>query len=85
MIKIILTSFLLSFWFIHMSGMARSLRLNFKPFNCDVCLPVWVAIGLYWSPVWIVDMLLTAFAAGVASYFLTNLMLNLRNRQKLNA
>jgi len=85
MIKIILTSFLFSFWFIQMSGMVRSLRLNFKPFNCDVCLPVWVAIGLYWSPVWVVDMLLTAFSSGIASYYLTNLLLNLRNRQKINA
>lgn len=42
-------------------------NLNFKPFNCASCLASWTALGLYFSPTIIQEIVLVMFASGVAA------------------
>jgi hypothetical protein len=43
------------------------LRLNFKPFNCPVCLSYWAVFitGLLWNPVFILFAGVAALAANL--------------------
>ena len=82
---IVLASVTLSLWFIHFSGIPALLRLPAKPFRCDVCLPVWVSLGLYWLPSWIPEMLLIAFVSGIIAVPIRNLALNVIKKQTINA
>jgi ABC-type thiamin/hydroxymethylpyrimidine transport system permease subunit len=41
------------------------LRLNFKPFTCEPCLSVWVAIGLFFMPEIYSQITLVAFGSGI--------------------
>lgn len=81
MIKVILAAVLFSFYFIELGRFPLKWRLPAKPFGCEVCLPVWVALGLYWVPAWIIEYLIVCMAAPVVYLLLRNFVINLLNRQ----
>lgn len=77
MIKIVAAAVLVSFHFIELSKLGQRWKLPTKPFQCGVCLPVWIAAGLYWVPVWIIDLLIVSFSAPVVYIFFRNLFINI--------
>lgn len=80
MIKVILASVLFSFHFIELGRFGVRWKLPTKPFNCGICLPVWVALGLYWVPEWILDWIIVCFASPIVFVFFSNIFINLNKR-----
>lgn len=76
MIKIILAAIFFSFYFIEQARIPEKAHLEFKPFNCNICLSAWTALALYWAPVWVTDMVLVSFTAGVFAPLFRNFMYN---------
>ena len=79
MISNIVASILFTFYFIDMGRFHLKWKLPSKPFGCHICLSVWVALALYWSPDWISHMLIVMFAAPVITILFRNLINNLTN------
>lgn len=77
LIKVITISVLFTFWFIYQSRLAEKLKLNFKPFNCDICLPFWVSLVLYWLPLDIINVFFCALISAVFTPFIKNFFVNL--------
>lgn len=82
---IVLASVTFALWFIHFSGIPAKLKLPAKPFRCDVCLPVWLSLGLYWLPSWVPEMILIAFGSGILAVPVRNVVLNIFRKQTINA
>jgi hypothetical protein len=76
-IKITLAVLLSVFYFIDMGRFPEKWRINFKPFNCHMCLSFYLAIVYFWLPAVVLNMLLVAFASGVAAPLFRNLMNNI--------
>jgi len=70
----IIASALFSFYFIEMARFHLKLKINFKPFNCLVCLPAWVALALYLLPMYITEIIIVMMGAAILSVLLKTLM-----------
>lgn len=70
----ILAAGLFSFYFIEMARFQKKWRLDFKPFNCLVCLPAWVALILYLLPFYVTEIILVMMGAAIFSVILKTLM-----------
>jgi hypothetical protein len=77
LIKIVIASLFLVFYFIEMTRLPEKLKLNFKPFNCNMCLSFYVAIILYLVPIFVLNCILVASVSGVAAPLFRNLMMNI--------
>ena len=75
--KIVIASIFFVFYFIDMARLPEKWKINFKPFNCNLCLSVYVAITLYFLPVIVLNCTLVAFVAGVSAPLFRNLMNNI--------
>jgi hypothetical protein len=75
--EIILAANFFSFYFIVQNEFPRKWKINFKPFNCTLCLTAWVGIGLFLLPYQITDAVLCMFGAGVIAPFFRNFLNNL--------
>ncbi len=76
-IKIILAANFFSFYFITQNRFPFKWGLDFKPFNCTLCLTAWFALGLFFLPELVTDGVLCMFGAGVISPFFKNFLNNL--------
>lgn len=81
-IKIIIGSIAFAIYFIEYGRFPLKWRINVKPFNCVMCLSVWVSLWLLFMPEWIVNGFLTMFVAGVLSVPVRNLIINLIFKNK---
>jgi hypothetical protein len=70
----ILASALFSYYFIEMGRFPLKLNLNFKPFNCLVCLPAWVALALYMLPIEATEIIIVMFASAILAVLFKTLM-----------
>jgi hypothetical protein len=70
----ILAAGLFSFYFIEMARFHKKLKLDFRPFNCLVCLPAWVALALYLLPMYVTDVIIVMMGAAIFSVLLKTLM-----------
>jgi len=77
LLKIVIASLFSVFYLIDMARLPEKLKVNFKPFNCNMCLSVYVAITLYFLPVMVTNCILVAFVAGVSAPLFRNLMNNI--------
>lgn len=75
--KIVVTVLLTVFYFIDMGRFPEKWKMNFKPFNCHMCLSFYLAICYYLLPVFILNGILVAFASGVSAPLFKNLMNNI--------
>jgi hypothetical protein len=76
-IKIILAANFFSFYFIVQNNFPQKWKLNFKPFNCTLCLTAWAGLALYLLPNLITDAVVCMFGAGVIAPFFRNFLNNL--------
>lgn len=79
--RIIAAAILAAVYFIELANMPHKLRLNFKPFNCLLCLSTWLALGFYFIPGWVLNMLITCTIAGALANPIKNFIRNLNFRQ----
>lgn len=77
LLKIVIATLFSVFYIIDMARLPEKLKVNFKPFNCNMCLSVYVAIALYLLPVMVLNCVLVAFVAGVSAPLFRNLMNNI--------
>jgi hypothetical protein len=77
LIKTVIASVFLVFYFIDMTRLPEKLKLNFKPINCNLCLSFYVAIILYLVPVFVLNCVLVASVSGVLAPLFRNLMVNI--------
>lgn len=77
LIEIILAANFFSFYFIVQNEFPRKWKINFKPFNCTLCLTGWVGLALYLLPIQVTDAVICMFGAGVIAPFFRNFLNNL--------
>jgi hypothetical protein len=78
LIKIVLASVFFTFYFIEMARIPEKIKLlKRKPFNCPMCLSVYVACILFFVPVLYTHLILVMFTAGIAAPFIRNFLTNL--------
>ena len=77
LIKVVIASLFFVFYFIDMARLPEKWKLNFKPFSCNMCLSVYVAIILYFVPVMVLNCVLVASVSGVIAPLFRNLMMNI--------
>jgi len=58
-----ITGALIAWYSIHGLRWHLRFKLDFKPFNCTTCFSMWLAIGLYFTPEFIVNFLFVAILA----------------------
>jgi hypothetical protein len=76
-LKIVIATLFSVFYIIDMARLPERFKVNFKPFNCNMCLSVYIAIVLYFLPVMVLNCVLVAFVAGVSAPLFRNLMNNI--------
>ena len=76
-LKIVIATLFSVFYIIDMARLPERFKVNFKPFNCNMCLSVYIAIALYFLPVWVLNCVLVAFVAGVSAPLFRNLLNNI--------
>lgn len=74
LIKIIIAAALFSFYFIEMGRFPKKWNINVRPFNCLVCLPAWVSLGLYFLPLIVTEVMIAMFGAAILSVLIKTLM-----------
>lgn len=77
LIKIVIASLFFVFYFIDMARLPERFKVNFKPFNCNMCLSVYVAVILYLLPTMVLNCVLVSFVSGVSAPLFRNLMNNI--------
>ena len=77
LLKIVIATLFSVFYIINMARLPEKLKVNYKPFNCNMCLSVYIAIALYFLPVMVLNCVLVAFVAGVSAPLFRNLMNNI--------
>ena len=75
-IKIIAGSIAFAIYFIEYGRFPAKWRINFKPFNCAMCLSVWVSLWLLFMPNWFVNGFAIVFITGILSIPFRNLIIN---------
>lgn len=76
-IKIIAGAIMFSIYFIEYGRFPLKWKINFKPFNCVMCLSVWVSLWLLFMPDLFVNGFCVVFVAGVLSVPIRNFITNL--------
>lgn len=74
MIKVVMASVLFSLYFITFSKLYLKFKLNFKPFNCEVCLPFYVALVLLFCPESISEIVIVLFSGGIIAALISRLI-----------
>jgi hypothetical protein len=78
----LIAAYLFSFYFVNFAGIPQAVKgwlklkphQRIKPFDCVGCLSVWTAVGLYFSPAWISELLAISFGAGCIGLFIEKLL-----------
>ena len=73
MIQIIITAACFTVWWAVLSAIPQRLRLR-KPFDCVICLPVYLAPVLYFVPQPYMDIITVASVAPVAAWTLHGIL-----------
>ena len=76
-LKIILAANLFSFYFITQNEFPKKWKLDFKPFNCTLCLSAWIGLLLFLLPIYATNLTLCMFGAGAISPLFRNFLNNL--------
>lgn len=78
---IILTANVFSFYFISQGQFHKKWHLDFKPFNCSICLTAWAGLGIYFLPEFLQYPVLALFGSGFIAPFFRNFFTNLYFKQ----
>lgn len=71
-ISILIASVGFTLWFITFANLPHKLRLAFKPFNCEVCLPIYITIALWFMPSIVAEIVAVATWGAIASAYIAH-------------
>ena len=78
---VILTANLFTFYFLQQGQFHKKWKLDFKPFNCSICLSAWSGLIIYFLPSFIQYPILALFGSGFIAPFFRNFFTNLYFKQ----
>lgn len=70
MLQIILTAAMFTVWWAVLTGLPQKWRLPVRPFQCVICLPVYIAPVLFYVPQPYLDIITGTVCAPVAAWIL---------------
>lgn len=79
-VKIVSAAVLFTVWFITLNRFPERWNINYKPFNCEMCLSAWVAIALFFLPTITTEIALVMFSASIAAPLFRNFITNLHRK-----
>lgn len=71
-IKILIASVGFTLWFITFANLPHKLRLAFKPFNCEVCLPIYITIVLLFLPMIVAEVVALCTWGSILSAYIAH-------------
>ena len=74
MIKVLIASVTFTLYFVTFARLHIKFKLNFKPLNCEVCLPVYVALVLLFCPESISEIVIVLFGSGILTALIARLI-----------
>ena len=74
MIKVLIASVVFTLYFVTFARLHIKFKVNFKPLNCEVCLPVYIAAILLFLPEIVSDCVIVVFGSGVLSCIASRLI-----------
>jgi hypothetical protein len=80
-LQILFAAILAAVYFIEMARMHKALRLDFKPFNCLMCLSTWLALGFQFVPSFALTFIIVSCLAGALVNPIKNFIQNINLKQ----
>ena len=74
MIKVLIASVTFTLYFVTFARLHIKFKLNFKPLNCEVCLPFYVALVLLFCPESISEIVIVLFGGGILTALIARLI-----------
>ena len=74
MIKVLIASVTFTLYFVTFAQLYKKFKLDFKPFNCEACLPVYIAAIFLFLPKIVSDCVIVVFGSGVLSCIASRLI-----------
>ena len=74
MIKVLIASVTFTLYFVTFARLHIKFKLNFKPFNCEVCLPFYVALVLLFCHESISEIVIVLFGSGILTALIARLI-----------
>ena len=76
-LQILFAAILAAVYFIEMARMHKALRLDFKPFNCLMCLSTWLALSFQFVPSFALTFIIVSCLAGALVNPIKNFIQNI--------
>jgi hypothetical protein len=80
-LQILFAAILAAVYFIEMARMHKALRLDFKPFNCLMCLSTWLALAFQFVPFYALTFIIVSCLAGALVNPIKNFIQNINFKQ----
>jgi hypothetical protein len=80
-LQILFAAILAAVYFIEMARMHKALRLDFRPFNCLMCLSTWLALGFQFVPSFVLTFIICSCLAGALVTPIKNFIQNINFRK----
>jgi hypothetical protein len=74
MIKVLIASVTFTLYFVTFARLHIKFKVNFKPLNCEVCLPFYVALILLFCPEIVSEIVIVLFGGGILSALIARLI-----------
>ena len=74
MIKVLIASVTFTLYFVTFARLHIKFKLNFKPLNCEVCLPFYIALILLFCPESISEIVIVIFGSGILTALIARLI-----------
>jgi hypothetical protein len=76
-LQILFAAILSAVYFIEMARMHKALRIDFKPFNCLMCLSTWLALAFQFVPSFALTYIIVSCLAGAMVNPIKNFIQNI--------
>ena len=74
MIKVLIASVTFTLYFVTFARLHIKFKLNFKPLNCEVCLPFYIALILLFCPEIVSEIVIVLFGGGILTALIARLI-----------
>ena len=70
----LIASVTFTLYFVTFAQLYKKFKLNFKPLNCEVCLPFYVALVLLFCPEIVSEIVIVLFGGGILTALIARLI-----------
>ena len=71
-ISVLVASIGFSLWFITFANIPQKWNIAFKPFNCEVCFPIYVTVVLLFCPTIVSEVLAICSWSAIATAYIAH-------------